>query len=306
MRIIKISLVIIFSGILAFLAWNWSGKEIKPPPVIVDPKNQFVTKINAEMELLRAMPLNTFSKRQYDITSFHITDYFKQGLLGESDNDNLQQKENLSKRLFYIYAPKFINQAMYVFKGNEWNIKKLDTIRREVLVLQKSVYLNSTSPVANSLKEINLILNKYDQLNYFIYNANNFHTSNYGLNDYFPDAKDIIQQVRANLSNGLFNPYVNNCSRLKTALSKIPNELFSLHVSYLQRKFNEQMGRFNEYDSQTDYSTNVYEPLKNQLNLLSNDIYGVEDNIFLYEYKKLENLLKEGNRKAFNYFRNIQ
>jgi hypothetical protein len=66
------------------------------------------------------------------------------------------------------------------------------------------------------------------------------------------------------------------------------------------------MGRFNEYDSQTDYSTSVYEPLKNQLNLLSNDIYGVEDNFFLYEYKKLENLLKESNRKAFNYFRNIQ
>ena len=305
MRIIKISLVIIFLGTITFVAWNWSGKEIKPPPVVVEGEG-FVTKINEEMELLRAMPVNSFSKRQYDITSFHITDYFKQGLLGGNDNDNLQQKENLSKRLFYIYAPKFINQAMYVFKGNEWNIKKLDTIRREVLILQKSTYLNSTSPVANSLKDINLILNKYDQLNYFIYNANNFQPSNYVLNDYFPDAKDIIQQVRANLSNGLFNPYVNNCSRLRTELTKIPNELFSLHVSYLQRKFNEQMGRFNEYDSQTDYSTSVYEPLKNQLNLLSNDIYGVEDNFFLYEYKKLENLLKESNRKAFNYFRNIQ
>jgi hypothetical protein len=306
MRIIKISLVFLFLGTLAFLAWNWSEKKVPLPEAAVDTKNQFVTKINEEMELLRAMSVNTFSKRQYDITLFHIRDYFKQGLLGGNDNDNLQQKENLSKKLFYIYAPKFINQAMYVFKGNEWNIKKLDTIRREVLVLQKSAYLNSTSPVANSLKEINLILNKYDQLNYFIYNANNFHTSNYGLNDYFPDAKDIIQQVRANLSNGLFNPYVNNCSRLRTELTKIPNELFSLHVSYLQRKFNEQMGRFNEYDSQTDYSTSVYEPLKNQLNLLSNDIYGVEDNFFLYEYKKLENLLKESNRKAFNYFRDNQ
>jgi hypothetical protein len=195
---------------------------------------------------------------------------------------------------------------MYVFKGNEWNIKKLDTIRREVLLLQKSTYLNSTSPVANSLKDINLILNKYDQLNYFIYNANNFQPSSYGLNDYFPDAKDIIQQVRANLSNGLFNPYINNCSRLRTELSKIPNELFSLHVSYLERKFNEQMGRFNEYDSQMDYSINVYEPLKNQYNSLSMNIYGVEYNFFRYELKKLDNLLKEGNRKAFNYFRDNQ
>ena len=137
MRIIKISLVIIFLGTIAFFVWNWSGKKIPLPAATVGTKNQFVTKINEEMELLRAMSVNTFSKSQYDITLFHIRDYFKQGLLGESDNDNLQQKENLSKRLFYIYAPKFINQAMYVFKGSEWNIKKLDTIRKEVLIIQQ-------------------------------------------------------------------------------------------------------------------------------------------------------------------------
>lgn len=305
MRIIKISLVLIFLGTIAFVAWNWSGKEIKPPSVVAK-EGGFITEINEEMELLRAMPVNSFSKRQYDITSFHITDYFKQGLLGESDNDNLQQKENLSKRLFYIYAPKFINQAMYVFKGNEWNIKKLDTIRKEVLILQKSTYLNSTSPVANSLKDINLILNKYDQLNYFIYNANNFQPSNYVLNDYFPDAKDIIQQVRANLSNGLFNPYVNNCSRLKVELARIPNKLFEMHVSYLEMKFKQHLGLYMEFDSQPEYFASISEPLKNQLNSFSMNIYGVEDNYFMYELKKLENLLKDGNRKAFIYFRDNQ
>jgi hypothetical protein len=73
MRIIKISLVIIFLGTIAFVAWNWSGKEIKPPPVVAK-GGGFVTEINEEMELLRAMPVNSFSKRQYDITSFQ--DYF--------------------------------------------------------------------------------------------------------------------------------------------------------------------------------------------------------------------------------------
>ena len=306
MRIIKISLVIIFLGTIAFFAWNWSEKKVPLPEATIVTKNQFVTKINEEMELLRAMPVNTFSKRQYDITLFHIRDYFKQGLLGGSDNDNLQQKENLSKRLFYIYAPKFIEQAMYVFKGNEWNIKKLDTIRKEVLVLQKSTYLNSTSQVAKSFKDINFILTKYDQVNYLIYSANNFQPSNYGLNDFFPDATDIIQKVRTNLSNGLFNPYVNNCSRLKVELARIPNKLFELHVSYLERKFKQHIELYMEFDSQPEYSDSIYEPLKNQLNSLSNDIYEVEDNYFLYEYKKLENLLKDGNRKAFIYFRDNQ
>ncbi len=306
MRIIKISLVIIFLGTIAFFVWNWSEKKIPLPEATVGTKNQFVTKINEEMELLRAMSVNTFSKSQYDITLFHIRDYFKQGLLGESDNDNLQQKENLSKRLFYIYAPKFINQAMYVFKGSEWNIKKLDTIRKEVLIIQKSPYLNPTSPVAISFKDINFILTKYDQVNYFIYSSNNFQPSNYGLNDYFPDANDIIQKVRANLSNGLFNPYVNNCSRLKVELARIPNKLFEMHVSYLERKFKQHIELYVEFDSQPEYSASIYEPLKNQLNSLSNDIYGVEDNYFLYEYKKLENLLKDGNRKAFIYFRDNQ
>lgn len=306
MRIIKISLVIIFFGVLAFIAWNWSEKKIEPLPVVVESSNQFVTKINEEMELLRAMPVNTFSKRQYDITLFHIRDYFKQGLLGGSDNDNLQQKENLSKRLFYIYAPKFIDQAMYVFKGNEWSIKKLATIRSEVLIVQRSNYLNPKSPAAISLKNINFILTKYDQVNYFIYSANNFQPSNYGLNDYFPDATDIIQKVRANLSNGLFNPYVNNCSRLKVELASIPNKLFEMHVSYLERKFKRHVELYMEFDSQPEYSASIYEPLKNHLNSLSNDIYGVEDNYFLYEYKRLENLLKDGNRKAFIYFRDNQ
>ncbi len=306
MRIIKISLVIIFLGTIAFFVWNWSEKKVPLSEATVVTKNQFVTKINEEMELLRAMSVNTFSKRQYDITLFHIRDYFKQGLLGESDNDNLQQKENLSKRLFYIYAPKFINQAMYVFKGSEWNIKKLDTIRKEVLIIQKSTYLNPTSPVAISFKDINFILTKYDQVNYFIYSSNNFQPSNYGLNDYFPDANDIIQKVRANLSNGLFNPYVNNCSRLKVELARIPNKLFEMHISYLERKFKQHIELYMEFDSQQEYSASIYEPLKNQLNSLSNDIYGVEDNYFLYEYKKLENLLKDGNRKAFIYFRDNQ
>jgi hypothetical protein len=306
MRIIKISLVIIFLGTLAFLAWNWSGKKVPPPQDVEVSKNQFVTKIDEEMELLRAMSVNTFSKRQYDITLFHIRDYFKQGLLGGNENDNLQQKENLSKRLFYIYAPKFIEQAMYVFKGNEWNIKKLDTIRKEVLILQKSIYLNSTSQVAKSFKEINFILTKYDQVNYLIYSANNFQPSNYGLNDFFPDATDIIQKVRENISNGLFNPYVNNCSRLKVELARIPNKLFEMHVSYLEGKFKQHIERYMEFDSQAEYFDSIYEPLKNQLNSFSMNIYEVEDSYFRVKHKKLENMLNDDNRKAFIYFRDNQ
>ena len=98
-------------------------------------------------------------------------------------------------------------------------------------------------------------------------------------------------------SNQLENEFVNNCARLHNGLKEIPQSLFSAQVKYLDSKINSWSGLYSNYNSQSDYSNNLYKPLKFEIEALDNDIYNVSN--FDSEYERLLQKWSADNTKAF-------
>jgi len=306
MKALKIILAVIVVGIIGFFVWKWSGQggpgelsDIKPPT------NPYTTRIEREIDSLSKIPSNAFCKEFYQGIQYRITDYYKQGFLGKSTKDNTQWEEILSKNLYSAYAPKFAEQALYVFNGSEWKIENLTFIRSELNTLQHSTYLEGGSSVDDSFGNIRAILMKYDEIVGFISSCKGFSYSNFDIGTSFPvsDVSSKIQKSKAYLSNGLDNIYVNNCTRLKKDLLDIPQTLFFKHISYLQSKIQQNSGRYETYNYQSDYSNIIFTPLKNQIDALDNNIYGVSESTFNSNYSSLDNMLTADNRNATDYFR---
>lgn len=304
MKKIKISLAVAVLASIGFCAWHFLGDEIFPPKVLTPPRNEFIERIEGEIDSLKRLPASVFCKEFYNGIQYRINDYHKQQFLGKNLNDNSQWMEILSKNLYTAYAPKFAEQALYVFKGTEWKIADLHFIRSEVITVQSSNYLEHGSSVDNSFKNIRSILSKYDEISGFITLCSNISYSYSDINSRFPinDVTNKIQKAKTYLSNNLDNSYVNNCPRLKAGLKGIPLKLFSIHVAYLKNKIHFHSSKYTDYNYQSDYSKVIYTPLKNELNELDNEIYGIEDNTFDSNYNSLEGSLNADNLNAAKYF----
>jgi hypothetical protein len=302
MKAIKIILAVAVVAVIGFFVWKWVVTIIKPDK-ITPPKNQFTARIKSEIDSLSKSPANVFCSKLDSIIQYHITDYHKQGFLGKSASDNDQWKEILQKNLYSAYAPKFAEQAMYVFGGSDWKTDNLKFIRSEIKKLQSSAYLEQSSSVGTSFKNIQSILAKYDEIVGFIAASNNFSYSYYGILDRFPDVSDKVHKSRAYLANNLDNAYVNNCTRLKGDLRAIPQALLNKHGAYLRTKIQENGekytdSQYNKY--QSDYSNNIYTPLRNQIESVSSNTYGIDVES---EQNNLFDLLKTYNNQANEYYR---
>ena len=302
MKSIKIILAIVVVAIIGFFVTKWLI-NIDPVPPINLPKNQYTERIESEIDSLKKMPESKFCQKYYNDVQYRINDYFNQGFLGNNESDNSQWQEILLKNLYSAYAPKFVEQAMYVFSRSVWKDDDLDSIRSEVKNLKSSAYLGSTGLVT-SFDTINTILAKYDEINNFIKACKEYTYSNYDLESTFPDVSDKIQKSRAYITNNLDNSYVNNCTRLKEGLQAIPKILFDKHISYLTKKINDNGARYSEFNYQSDYSNTIYTPLRNQVDAVNNDIYGISDNAFGNGYNSVYNLLSGYNRDATDYYKN--
>jgi hypothetical protein len=300
MKAIKIILAVAVIALIGFLGWQWMVTIVNPEPIL-PAENTFTKRIEQEIDSLSASPASVFCSEFYNEIQYRIDDYHKQGFLGKTDNDNNQWKDILSRNLYSAYAPKFVEQAMYVFSGSDWTIDNLNFIRSEVQTLQSSPYLGQGA-VRDSFKDIRGILEKYDEIAGFISSCNNFSYSYYELSDRFPDVSDKVQKSRAYLSSNLDNSYVNNCTRLKEGLRKIPQTLFNTHIAYLTTKIQQNGDRYTEYTYQSDYNNDIYTPLYNQIEELSNDVYGISDEAFDSGYERLYNLLSDYNQRATDYF----
>lgn len=301
MKTVKIILVGAVIAIISFFILNWFD-VIDKPKEITPPINQFTTRIHHEIDSLKQAPANIFSQKFYEDIQYLINDYHQKDFLSKSENDNNQWRAILSKNLYSAYAPKFVEQALYVFSRSEWKNDDLQFIRSEVNDLTQSSYLDPKSPVANSFSNIKAILEKYDEISSFISGCNNFSYNNYKIEHSFPDVTNKIQKARTYLLNDLDNDFVNNCIRLKRGLREIPENLFNKHLSYLQKKIRTHAEKYAEYNFQADYSKAIYTPLKNQIEELSREVYGVNDHVFDSGYGSLENLLSAYNRTATDYF----
>ncbi len=297
MKAIKIILLIVVLAVISFLVKGWFV-EVKDVGIVKPAENQYTKRIESEIDSLGRSSVNVFSSKLYQDILYLITDYHKQGFLGKSANDNEQWKDILQKNLYSVYAPKFVEQAMYVFNGSDWKIDHLKFIRSEVKKLQKSSYLERNSSVDTLFGNIQCILMKYDEIANFIATTDNFSYSNYELSARFPDVSDKVQKACAYLENNLDNYYVKNCVRLKNGLKQIPQSLFKAHVAYLEHKIDKWSGQYSNYSSQGDYSDNLYEPLKSEIEALEN-IYGVQD--FDEECERLLEKWSADNVAAYDY-----
>jgi len=181
----------------------------------------------------------------------------------------------------------------------------LKFIRSEAGTLQSSVYLDTKSTVAKSFENIRSILAKYDEIERFISTCNNFSYSHFGIGDRFPDVSANIKKSRDYLAKNLENTYVNNCTRLKNSLREIPQKFFDKHISYLRTKIAQHANRYKEIEFQPEYFNTIYTPLRNQIDALSNNIYGIINDDFNRGYNELDNMLRDFNRQATDYFLQI-
>lgn len=306
MKVIKIILAVIVVAVISFFVWM----SIVPPKVpgeITPPSNPFTVRIIQEIDSLSKAPVNDFSKDFHDAIQYRINDYHAQEFLGENDADNDKWFDILSRNLYSTYAPKFVEQAMFVFKGSDWKINDLKFIRNEKRLLQGSSYLEKNSNIDNSFKNISSIRNKYDEIAAFINSCNDFSYSYFAIDLSFPlnDVKDNIQKSRDYLNGELKNTELKNCKRLKDGLEAIPSSYFYKHVNYIYLKTQEYSDDYKEYNYQSDYSNNIYTPLKEQIEKLDNNIYGMNNTLFNANYDRLLNKLNADNSIAFNYFRDL-
>jgi hypothetical protein len=299
MKAIKIILPIVAVAVIGVLAWYFWGEKPTPPSPPPPPVNLYVQRIQNQIEALKLMSDSKFCPNTDREIQYRIYDYHKQGLLGNTTNgDNDRWKEILSKNLYAEYSRKFIQQAFYVFTKAEWDAKALDTIRGEVATLQSSSFLQP-GPNAQKFKEIQTILNKYNEIAKFISACKGYSVTTTDLNTEFPisEVENKIGQAKTYLKDNLGNSYVKNCTRLTEGLKTVPQALFKAHVKYLDNKMDAWKGKCSSFKTQKEFKSLLWDILKSEINALDNNIYNVSN--FDAEYERLEDRWDDEGWKAY-------
>jgi hypothetical protein len=303
MKAIKIILAVAVIAVIGFFVWKYLGPQ---PPVIDSLEktaNPWVKDLKQDIDSIVPSQVN-FNKawKSYVNIQTRIDDNYQNKRLSEVAGDDASNETNkrlLSERLYAVYFKKFVELTYKVFNGSHWKSNDLTFIGKEIEKLKKSPHFDGKDYQGNSVNEINAVLSKYREIAGFISTCNNFSYSYYGLSDRFPDVSDKVQKSRTYLANNLGNPYVNNCTRLKDGLRNIPQSLFKAHVRYLDNKIDNWSDLYSNYSSQINYYDSLYMPMKNEINILENDIYNVSP--LQSEYDRLLRKWSADNIKAFDY-----
>ena len=249
------------------------------------PKNGFTIAIDGMIVTLEKKTKNVFCHELYSEIQERIDENYKNGSLGETpfkvgniwkmkknDKNNKQWKDILSKSLYNTYSPKFVKQAMHVFKGSVWKDDDIKLISKITKSLAGSTYLDKSSVTANEFKSINGTIKNYYAVTKFILNCKLYPFNNYSIDAEFPN-----QSANINKSRTINYPYLDNCTRLKDGLDDIPLILYKKHIAYLKEKIinNFKLNLKQIYTSSADLTNKLYTPLYKQIKNISNDIYGI-------------------------------
>lgn len=300
MKELKISLVVIVVVAIGagILLWRQGRRDPPPPP---PPQNQFTAKIEEEIKQLNEKPDSEFCEAFYKEIAYRINLFYEQKKFGGNQLENDQWKENLEKNLYAAYAEKFVKQAKTIFRGSEWNPDALQFIQAEKNELRRSNLLVAGSPVDREFANIQTVLDKYNEIESFISSCRGYDYSETDLSARFPitDVQSKIDRINSLLSHRLENEFVYNCTRLHEGLNEIPQALFNKHVRYLDNKINNWSEMYPNYNSQRDYSNNLYIPIKDEIEDLDNDMYNVTN--FENEYNRLLKRWSDDNSKAYDF-----
>lgn len=296
MKILKIILPIVTIALIGFFVFKSSIDSTSPPPVID------VSETGADKEMVKLLdslnnyPTNMFCHEFYKEIQSAINNYYKGDVLSLADSTNL------SRDLYSVYATKFVQQAKDVLQRSDWKNGDLTFIRSELEELSGSVYLDPSSPVADEFNSLNKALNKYYEITSFISLCNSFSYTNYSMNDKFPDVSHKIDKSSNYLLRNLDNTYVNNCTRLKEGLKKIPKILYDKHIEFLSTKIIQNSNRFAEFETQPDYNYAIFEPIMNEIQEIDRKLYGITSADHSKNKTNLIDVLSKDNTKAYAYF----
>ncbi len=300
MKELKIGLVVAVLTTICAGIFFWV-QSVPPPKDAKPPENPFIQKIKVEIADLKSRPDNIFSKDFYKQIAFNINQFYSQSRFDSNFSQNTHWKDILEKELHDAYIEKFIKQAKTIFNGTEWKPLDIKFIQIEKNELKKSPLLAEGSPVDNELTSIQKVLDKYNEVVSFISECKGFSYLITQLAARFP-VEDVKRKISRSLSlrqTHLENAYVDNCTRLHDELKEIPKAFFKAHIAYLDNKIHNWSGMYPNYNSQSDYSNNLYRPLKAEIESLDNSIYKVST--FDDEYDRLLGQWKDDNVKAYNH-----
>jgi hypothetical protein len=310
MKALKISLAALVLAAIGVFVWlaikpakcDKCGKPLKECVCLVDidSDNPFVKGIEQKINDLQNKPNENFCKKDYDEIKFDIADKYKKLQLG-SGTEGDKWNKSLAQNLFRAYSAKFIEQAFYVFRHNEWKMEDLNFIATETAHLQKEPNHTADDAFEPKFKELQQIRNKYNEIVSFISSCKSFGYSGTALSNRFPiaDVQSKISRATSLRNNHLENEYVNHCTRLHDGLKEIPQALFRAHVRYLDRKINDWSDMYPNYPNQKSYADLLYTPLRSEIDVLDNNTYNVSN--FDGEYNRLSKKWSDDNKKAYNY-----
>lgn len=304
MKAVKIILLILAVGGIGFVLLKFASQSSTgvAPTIATGSENQFVNKIEQQIDSLKQAPNDKLSNQLYKEIAYYINEDYKNGNLDTDPSRNEQLKDVLSSNLYTAYSEKFIAQARHALRKDEWHAANLQIISSEIKKLKASPYLGGSSATLSSLNEFEAAINKYYEINRFITVCKRFQFTETGLFSNYPiaEAERLIQESKSYLQHNMENNYVAHCSNLKNELRSIPEWMFTEHVRYLTSKINAWRGMYENYNTQKDYADNLFYPLKKEVDALDNEIYNVSN--FSSEYERLITMLKNDSKKAYDYF----
>jgi hypothetical protein len=311
MKIIKVFLTLLTLAIVILFAKNLMSDNGEPfddvdgPPFETNHKEYIEKKI----ESLGAKPDSIFHQALYNDIVGEITNLGKKNKLGESPSENKNNKDMFLNDVFTVYANKFIQTSFTVFEESVWEQNDIDLIREESQKLSNSEFLPNPSRIYDNLSSLQTIINKYDEVTYFISNSRKIKLNpNPYLLDYtfpFNTLKNKIFKVENYKNNKLGNSYVNNNLQLHRKISRIKKQLIKQYTDYVYNKINYHMGSYQEvpkkmgwnyYDNKIHSKLSlVYDTFKN--NCQNND-YEYDSSVIINVKAKLDNEVAE----AYTYF----
>ena len=270
--------------------------------------NKNVNDIQVEINSLERGPSDKLYSDTYKSIKNKIDEWYKEELFSQSTRANKQYRMDLSNNLFTAYALHFVNYTEKKFMSGTCHDLDYKTIHSAAIELSRSPFLRKGDDFDLKLNEIQTTTSKYFEIRNFINSCNNYSFIYFGMDVNFPVEDDLVKVRRARtyLDRKMENTNINNCSNLKAVLAQIPENLFNAHFDYLKAKIQKNSDLFAEFKYQSDYSNNIYSPLKRQIEKLYTEGYGMKESYVDYKYGLLELLLNTDNKKAIEYFRNLE
>lgn len=310
MKFIKFLLVIVVLvpiGYFVFISIE-REKSLQIEPIVFKESDKNVEDIRREISSLRNLSSERISTLSFESIQNKIDENHKAKLFSQKERDNDNYRLNLSKDLFSAYALHFVEYCRRKFKSGTCLDSDFRQIQSEALKLSRSTYLEKGAELDVELKTIQATVSKYFEIRNFINSCNNYSFIYYGMDIIYPVDEDLVkvERARAYIDKKMENVFLNNCANLKSMVSEIPVNLFNAHFEYLNNKIQKNLNRFNEFKYQSEYSNSVYSPLKRQIDLLYADAYNMREEDIDFKYQQLEILLNTDNKKAIEYFRNLE